>query len=545
MVKVELSYNPYLLETNIKFNNLEPKVNSLVEKYQQAKLQSWISKLPQIFYSEMNGYDFDLFFSGTKIDLENLQQAFDSANVSRNAVRIFHKNELESVEQKEQELDSLLQWFNNNPKDGFDYAQFRSTHAEIFDDEYTYVVISNSQFESPFKDVNIVNITKIDQLGSISLANIPILFYVDWQDTHNFRTGLTELLKRSDVDVEQLFFLINSDLDCAQVQRVIQDLGVASPQIINSPSDDVVKKYLAVYQETDYVYEAIEALRGAYQVINDNGKIANVKGQQHSSLILEKINQLDVTIKLLKDVEAQFVQRDNREIPASLPDARENLFEKITNWRRKKIKITSDVEAYRIADEFQDELNEMFKNFISDITNTFDTEIQNMRIDYYNLYKEANFDETYTASQSDVLHIAQYELPDLRAQLVALKSERYVEPTATISNFAKKIISNQTADAPKELVREVTYIYQNWREKVMEVTAPLVDEILTKTTAALKQSDTTLSNDYQKHLGVLIERQTLKKNQTTSQLSVSERKLQNDNDWLATFDEKMKRIERG
>lgn len=35
MVKVELSYNPYLLETDIKFNGSSPMVNSVVEKYKE------------------------------------------------------------------------------------------------------------------------------------------------------------------------------------------------------------------------------------------------------------------------------------------------------------------------------------------------------------------------------------------------------------------------------------------------------------------------------------------------------------------------------
>ena len=38
MVKAELSYNPYLLETKIKFNGEKPRINSLVEKLQIVKI---------------------------------------------------------------------------------------------------------------------------------------------------------------------------------------------------------------------------------------------------------------------------------------------------------------------------------------------------------------------------------------------------------------------------------------------------------------------------------------------------------------------------
>lgn len=75
MVKAELSYNPYLLETKIKFNNQMPRINSLVEKYQDKSLQNWISIIPQVFYDEMNGYDFELDFSGTRLDFEELRRS--------------------------------------------------------------------------------------------------------------------------------------------------------------------------------------------------------------------------------------------------------------------------------------------------------------------------------------------------------------------------------------------------------------------------------------------------------------------------------------
>ena len=61
MINAELSYNPYLMETNIRFNGQPPRINSLVEKYQNMSLQSWISRIPKIFYDEMNGYYFGEF----------------------------------------------------------------------------------------------------------------------------------------------------------------------------------------------------------------------------------------------------------------------------------------------------------------------------------------------------------------------------------------------------------------------------------------------------------------------------------------------------
>ena len=37
MAKAELSYNPYLMETEVKFNGRSPRINSLVEKHKNKK----------------------------------------------------------------------------------------------------------------------------------------------------------------------------------------------------------------------------------------------------------------------------------------------------------------------------------------------------------------------------------------------------------------------------------------------------------------------------------------------------------------------------
>ena len=93
MIKADLSYNPYLNETDIRFNGKKPRINSLVEKYQDEVLQKWISKIPNIFYDEMNGYDFELDFSGTKLDFDELKKAFQDQGVTEDLVQIFHKNQ--------------------------------------------------------------------------------------------------------------------------------------------------------------------------------------------------------------------------------------------------------------------------------------------------------------------------------------------------------------------------------------------------------------------------------------------------------------------
>ena len=131
MVKAELSYNPYTLETEILFNGQQPRINSLVEKYQSGVLQDWIKDLPHIFHDEMNGYDFELEFSGTARDFDELKRAFMQAGVTEDEVKLFHKSELEDRDSKRLRIKELLKWLEDNPNRNFDNTQFRKDN-EIF-----------------------------------------------------------------------------------------------------------------------------------------------------------------------------------------------------------------------------------------------------------------------------------------------------------------------------------------------------------------------------------------------------------------------------
>ena len=129
MVNAELAHNPYLLETTAKFNGSAPKINSQIEKYAKQPLSDWINKVPDIFSDEMNGYDFDLYFSGTKADFEALRATFAAAGVIDD-VRLIHKETLEPVDTKLQEINNLLEWLKNNPNRWFDYSAFVAEHSE-------------------------------------------------------------------------------------------------------------------------------------------------------------------------------------------------------------------------------------------------------------------------------------------------------------------------------------------------------------------------------------------------------------------------------
>lgn len=142
MITAELSHNPYLLLTKVRFNGEEPRINSQIEKYEHLPLKDWVNKVPDIFYNEMNGYDFDMHFIGTKPDFEEVKKSFKKVGVSEEDVRLFHKNEIEDSETKSKEIDQLIRWIKENRNRKFDFEKFWDKYKELFENAYPYVVIN-------------------------------------------------------------------------------------------------------------------------------------------------------------------------------------------------------------------------------------------------------------------------------------------------------------------------------------------------------------------------------------------------------------------
>jgi hypothetical protein len=543
MVKAELIHNPYLLETNVKFNGHEPKINSLVEKYRAAKLQDWIARLPDIFYNEMNGWDFELDFSGTKIDFEYLQAAFDGAGVSRESVRLFHKNELENVERKSAEISDLLAWLDNHPNRKFDYFKFRENYAHLFDSGYSFIMVQGPTLGIVFDEVTVENVSNIAELAQAALENTPILFYVNERNLRGFGKNLTDILCREDVRAEQLFFNIDSELNRSQVVRVIKDLCVECPQIVESPSDIIIKRYLEVYPMTAHIHQVIDIL------INIQSEIwAALQSENERSVngaIRQKIDRLDETIRKLKNVGERIVQRDNFEIPAGLYTARQDFISKVQNWRKKKIKITSDSEARKIAVEFDKEIHDFFEDFIRQIAAESQSGIDSIRSRFASEYSYADFNDNYAAERESNIDLSGFEIPKLIESLLKLKREEYVQPGDSPFGIFKNMLGSAPRAETRELKREVTYLYQEWRDYATATVSPVLGAVIRNVSATLVNSYGRVAGDYLEHLRLLVEQQIALKDAAAAQFSDDERKLQEDNDWFSAFCEKLREIERG
>lgn len=244
LVNAELQHNPYLLETEVKFNGQEPKINSQIEKFENKLLADWVRDVPRMFYDEMNGYDFDLFFSGTEYDFQKLQQTFISLGVTPDQVRLIMRNELEDAEIKSNEIRELIEWLRENRNRQFDFDDFCDANRSLLEETFSCIVIRGKDEVPKDLTFSLENVKSVDEIAGTNLTYVPVVFVIEAETIQLFRNDLLALLGRKDVEQNQLFFCISPIMDKEYVVRFISDLGIEEPQIISRIDDGNVATYI-------------------------------------------------------------------------------------------------------------------------------------------------------------------------------------------------------------------------------------------------------------------------------------------------------------
>ena len=543
MINVELNYNPYLMETNIRFNGQPPRINSLVEKYQNMSLQSWISRIPKIFYDEMNGYYFELDFTGTELDYEALCNTFRRAGITNEIVPIVHKQSLEDRITKQKEMENLLVWLEANPNKRFDYDAFRAENSELFDSSYSYIYLHGRGLDDAIlKDINVSveHVEKVEELNNTDLDCTPILIHITDKTLPMLAAELTYFKARRDVTEEQLFFSIGATLDRMTIERVIRDLGITNPKLVETPADLPVRRYLEVYPITAFIRNSLDILREASNNIWEKLEKDNEESIVKNREIHEKINSINDALDRLRNAEEFF-----KEYPDSVPsgfmnELEEELLKKINDWRGKRIKINKFEEAVTAAGEFERDTKQLILTYGNRIRTDMDDKISGLRKDFEAEYNNIQYDDFVPETKVlDLLEIGTVE--SFAQKLLELKEEKYVEAKEDFIGMFFKTRQNEE----REMVLETTYYYKKWRDYVAALVKKVVDLYEEQLKLIYKEYLNNLRNEYIQHIKAAIEQEELKKNEVESQLSEDEKLLQNDNVWLTKFNEQRVAIERG
>ena len=538
MISVELQNNPYLLETHVRFNGQRPKINCQIEKYENQLLSDWVSNVPQIFYDEMNGYDFDLIFSGTEYDFQKLKQAFAANDVTPEQVRLIMRNELEDAEVKSDEINKMLEWLRSERNRQFDFEAFYNANKELFEETFSCVLIRGIDELTEGLTFTLENVNSIEEIAGTNLTYIPVVFVVENNILKKFRRELTELLVRKDVEQKQLFFYISPSMDQEYVIRFIQDLGVKNPHVISRLDDGNIATYIKNYPMIVYVREVIQTIEKEIKIMDAQLKEKNEQSAIENAEVHYQISALKEIVDKIKEVDRNFVDLDNYSGGAKFSNLKDELEGLIKKWKIRKTKVVGESDIDKNAAEYEQYLIKYMSEFYKNATAYYQYERGRIEKEFKDIYLKQPLDPEYEPEGVVLSMPSKTVIMGIKEVLVELKEERF-EEKPDLFDFFK--VSSET----KELVSVVTSYYEKWREKAVELIIPNVENYIEESQKNLQDYYNELAKKYHEKLSNLHDCKVKEKNNIASKLSEDERLLQADNEWLTKFKDQLIRIERG
>ena len=538
MISVELQNNPYLLETHVRFNGQRPKINCQIEKYENQLLSDWVSNVPQIFYDEMNGYDFDLIFSGTEYDFQKLNQAFAANDVTPEQVRLIMRNELEDAEVKSDEINKMLEWLRSERNRQFDFEVFYNANKELFEETFSCVLIRGIDELTEGLTFTLENVNSIEEIAGTNLTYIPVVFVVENNMLKKFRRELTELLVRKDVEQKQLFFYISPSMDQEYVIRFIQDLGVKNPHVISRLDDGNIATYIKNYPMIVYVREVIQTIEKEIKIMDAQLKEKNEQSAIENAEVHYQISALEEIVDKIKEVDRNFVDLDNYSGGTKFSNLKDELEDLIKKWKIRKTKVVGESDIDKNAAEYEQDLIKYMSEFYKNATAYYQYERGRIEKEFKDIYLKQPLDPEYEPEGVVLSMPSKTVIMGIKEVLVELKEERF-EEKPDLFDFFK--VSSET----KELVLVVTSYYEKWREKAVELIIPNVENYIEESQKNLQNYYNELAKKYHEKLSNLHDCKVKEKNNIASKLSEDERLLQTDNEWLTKFKDQLIRIERG
>lgn len=544
MVKVELKYNPYVLETKVYFNGQLPKINSQIEKFENKRLFVWSDKLLDILYSEMNGYDFDLDFSGTKADYEKIKYLIEK-NQLNSEIRLNFVNRLQEAAKKCRRFKEMITWLKRSSIEEFHFLEFWEINQEyMIENNLLYVLVDKkvADFSIEDLDLNVESIDSISQLPE-NIGFYPVLLVLDADKEAEFRQNLLALLQRKDLIADQIFILISENVNLAYYIRLINDLGLKQPQFIHSIDSPLIYDYFENYVRIDFLFKALKILETQKDMTSSklDQKFETMK--QNNREIFEKISKLD---KEIADIQLAIEQFENWHL-VMYKNEFEKLYvqlnETITHWKSRTKQIRNDSEAEKMMKELQGLTEKSLFEFKNAANRLFDAKLSELMNIFSRLYKDSNIQDNFYVHSRNELIISKYEVKNFSEKLRALRQERLV-PKEDIFGIINRIVKNEQ-NKIQELVPDITYDLDKFREIACKETLPIAQNLLIDIENRLQSLQLYIVDEYKTHLSTILNEKLLEKANEANQLSATEKHLQDKKDWLIEFSGQLSEIERG
>lgn len=546
MVKVNLEYNPYLMNFKAKFNDKEPRINSLIEKYEKMPLQTWIKDVPHILYDEMNGYDFDLEFIGPNLEYEDIVKSFENMNISSEDVRCTHIKSMESRTEKLAEIIELNQWMEEHRNNRLDLETLKIENPDVFDNSHSIIIIGDTnlgEFSFDNTNVSIEVISDINELDNTELKDIPMVIDAECFSIQDLQTILYSILEdNSDVTDNQFFIYVRSKNKIDMYYRLLIDIGFKNPQIINSLDSVSLKRYFEYYTVSDYIRDYLSCIRKNVNKLKSEMEKEKEESDKANSEVMSQIMMIE---KHISDIKDAIVGLDSINKTTVSPDwefTKSKMLEKINTWKIKKTKITSYDEAVKLAEQFEGEIKFQWVRFI-EIVRGITAENKNKIMEQCTeCFDKANRSKSPKYPSDSTFDSYMSSFDGIKNEFLKIKEEYYERPReGLINSFLKEINGSNTN---KEAVLVTTYLCQKWREYAVEIATPIIDQIIEERNNELQEYNTKVSLDYSGKLINLLDERNDDKNRFSSRLSEDIQILQKDFDWLNELSEKLEAIER-
>ena len=337
---------------------------------------------------------------------------------------------------------------------------------------------------------------------------------------------------------EQVFFYIHPSVNRDNAKRIIRDLDVQNPRIVENAQDQQIMRFIELYPVTDHIAGAIKLLR--QQIDKMQGVFIEEEKTTHESNadVPKKLESANTELKLLKLTKETFEKNVELQIPDDWQNYKDELIEGILNWKKNKTKTTRVEEAAGMAVMFDNEIRRLYRSYENKLSESLFKLKEETDIYHSQLYECAKADQEYRPILPNLLQVSSEELPIFISELMEQKEEKYVPPTNDFDIVGLFFKPNK-----QDLVLETSYYYQKWREYIRSQVEPVAERLIEKSFAALRTYNTEAREIYRDHLDELI---SLKKElieKTKKNLSAEEMKVQADIAWLQEFKERVAAIE--
>lgn len=540
MVSAELSHNPYLLETKVLFNGHGPQVNSAIHKYSHEPLVDWADEVPYIYHNEMNGFEFDLYFSGTDADFACVQKAFTEAQVSEDSVRILRKGSLGGPLEKMNEVCALLDWLKENYNEYFSYDELTNNNPELLDTAFPLLIVHGEEDAISSASMSDEYIDEVSRLNDTDLTNTPIIVNVTPETQRQLSREIQYLLARKDVDAKQLFFIIHRRLKRGQIVRVLSDLGVKDPQVIHDADDQAIKEYVQAHLVSEYVRNAIRVFDVEVQRIDFELQKLNKRGKRSGAMLEGRISILDSEVARLQEVDDSLSQLASVESPREFAQARLAFRDALGVWRSRKRKIEGVPEAQRAASDFCRTIQQRMEEYSVALASAADEVRRHTDEDLASIYGGAGVDREFHPKEVPLAFPPSPVIIGFEEEFLTLKETAFVEPRR---DFLGLFGSASNAEGEKV---EVTYYYlDSWREKAVDLANPTLALLSESYTGVLRRYQREAIKAYRDHVAELMNERTEKKQQMVASLSDDDKVMRENGDWLSSFKSKLQTIKRG